>query len=159
MSMAGEEDVSTLFAQVTIISILTRTVWTDQRSPCCKTTQWKIKRNCLCDLWRCCKLIGSRSNGQASAKAALSLNSTLLDGRFLIVSVSDPNARSRRKMDKYEERSRQQNATLFVPRVAAPKIPIKKQRLGTTGHSSDSSAPKSQDDFRQLLLSSAKSKV
>jgi hypothetical protein len=43
--------------------------------------------------------------GKASAKAALTMNGTQIEGRILVVSISDPNVRSRRKAETYGTRS------------------------------------------------------
>lgn len=41
---------------------------------------------------------------QASAKAALSMNGSQVEGRILVVSISDPNVRARRKVETYGRR-------------------------------------------------------
>ena len=77
---------------------------------------------------------------QASAKAALSMNGSQVEGRILVVSISDPNVRARRKVETYGSRggsregfkrgrgssSRAEGASRpplkpFVPRTAVAK--------------------------------------
>lgn len=124
--MAGEEDVSTLFSKFGSINQI-----------------------------RIVKAPNGRSTGTAfitfessnSAKEALSLNGTIVDGRTIIVSIADPNIRSRKKLEKYQDRE----TPMFLPRSTIKSKPKAKVQVGSSGSETMQVDSKSQDDFRRMM--------
>lgn len=124
--MAGEEDVSTLFMKFGSINQI-----------------------------RVVKAPNGRSTGTAfvtfdsseSAKNALALNGNVVDGRTIIVSIADPNIRSRKKLEKYQDRE----TPKFLPRATIKSKPKAKVQVGSSQTSSMKVDSKSQDDFRRMM--------
>ena len=125
--MAGEEDVSTLFIKFGSINQI-----------------------------RVVKAPNGRATGTAfvtfesvvSAKEALTLNGTVLDGRTIIVSIADPNIRSRKKLEKHQER---ETSAMFLPRSTLKSKPKAKVQVGSSVSESMQVDSKSQDDFRRMM--------
>lgn len=98
---------------------------------------------------------------ESQARKGLEFNGKIMDGKPIIVSVSDPNARKKKEEYKKFEKG---STTMFkpramittVPKTSAKKVHVDIKRVAETHTGKETSKTKTNDEFRKMFLDSNK---